>query len=137
MTDTIYDSDTEKIIMPAKHFKALIENKNISYKQSYNEAIELSGKLREEIAVKKAYQEALQKLKTEKDVYLNKCSMYEKEINSHKSKTKNTPLVDDMLVKMKTNEEYLSKNKESLIQDYYDKNCASKVDSVRKSLGLE
>jgi hypothetical protein len=131
------DTDTEKIVMPARHFNALIDNKDTAYQHACFDAISASAKLKGEVEEKSAYKEALEIERREKEQLANRCQLYEKELATHRSKSKSTPQVQEMLKKMQASDEYLYKNKEALIEQYYKKNCAAKVDAVRKSLGLE
>lgn len=135
--DEPLSTETEIVEIPKRVLTAFVEERNETYNQAYQEGIILSGKLREEAEIKKAYQEALDKEKKEKQLYLNKCNVYEKELNAHRSKANSKPEINTMLIKMKENQEYLNKNKDKLVDDYYKKNCVSKVEQIRKQLGLE
>jgi len=129
-------TDTQIIQMPSKHFHILIENKNSLNKNLFNETVELSAKLKGEEEEKKLYIEAYNKEKKERELTMQKCNMIEKELSIHKSRIKTAPEIERMLSNTQKNDEYIIKNKDKLVGEYYNKNYLPKTEALKKSLGL-
>lgn len=131
------NEDTEKVIMPTRHFQAIIQSKDSAYEQSYREGVQLSSKLKAEGAKTAIYLSALEKEQREKETLKASNKQLEKELSIHKSKTKSSPEIEKMLLKMKEGDNYMAKNKQNLIEDHYKKNYASEVENLKKTLGVE
>lgn len=127
MTNT--ETETEKIVMPAKHFHALIDNKDTAYNQIYRESITLAGDLKASKEKMNIYEKALQN-KT------NKCELLEKELTVHKGKYKTSAEFKTQAEKMAKCQEKFNEVKPKLIQDYYEKNHQKEIEELKKRFGV-
>lgn len=130
------DSDSEQIIIPARHFDAIIQNKDENFKRCLDDAIILSAKAKAESEKVTIYQMALEKEKREKEQIRNEKMVLEKELTAYKSKVKSSPEIDTMMKKMKSNTDTLIENKQALVEEHYKKNYADEIENLKKSLGL-
>ena len=135
MTET-EETDSEQIIIPAKHFDAIIQNKDENFRRCLDDAIALSSRAQAESTKVSIYAMALEKEKREKEEIRNEKMVLEKELSAYKSKVKSTPEIEKMMKSMKSTTDTLIENKQTLIEDHYKKNYAEEIENLKKSLGL-
>ena len=116
----VEDTESEQDIdspMPItkKTFNTIIVHKDTQYEQCYKEGARI-------LAAKKRAEELHKEADAAFDRERRAREIAEKQLESYKGKyIKNSPILDDLLKKGKENDELMQKNKQKLVDEYYEK----------------
>ena len=134
-SEDIENTESEKIILSAKHFQTIIETKDKAYEQCYRDAIHAAAKAKAEGIKINLYEMALEKEKREKQEIKDKNSLLENELNIFRSQLKSHPEVEKM-TKQKSNRLFIE-NKETLIDEDCELSFRNEIDELKKRLGVD